>query len=134
MYLVDTDVISALRRADRAPLVASWFGGVAEDDLYLSVVTLGEIARGISLQERKNPDFAADLTTWLTRTRTLYADRIVAFDAEAAEVWGRLSARLGHPGADLMIAATALVRGATVVTMNDADFIPTGVPTLNPTA
>jgi toxin FitB len=132
MYLLDTNVISAVRRPDRAPRVAAWLRGRAEGDLYLSVITLGEIARGIRAQERANPAFAADLAAWVDRTERLFADRLLPFGAAEARVWGRLAQDIGHGGADLMIAATALVRGATVVTGNVADFAPTGVAVENP--
>ncbi|MCV2866386.1 type II toxin-antitoxin system VapC family toxin [Defluviimonas sp. WL0075] len=132
MYILDTNVISAVRRPDRAPQVAAWLKGRAEQDLFLSVITLGEIERGIAAQERRDPGFAADLRAWLDRTMLIFSDRILGFEAEDARIWGRLSHQLGHPGADLMIAATALRHGATVVTGNGADFAPTGVRLENP--
>ncbi|PZX13082.1 hypothetical protein LX81_03310 [Palleronia aestuarii] len=132
MYILDTDVVSAARRPDRAPQVAAWLGGQAEANLYLSVVTLGEIARGIALQRARNPAFATDLAAWLERTVTLFSDRILDFTAEDARVWGALSAEIGHPGADLMIAAQARVRGAVVVTGNSRDFAPAGVEITDP--
>ncbi len=134
MYLLDTDVLSAARRPDRAPLLAAWLGAQAEAALFLSVITLGEIARGIRAQERQNPAFAADLRAWIDRTQHLFADRILPFGPDEAQVWGRLSQDLGHKGADLMIAATAIVRGAAVVTGNTADYRPTGVKLVNPFA
>lgn len=132
IYLLDTNVISAVRRPDRAPQVAAWLRGRAEQDLYLSVITLGEIERGIHLQEARDPAFARDLRAWLDRTTLVFADRLLPFGAEEARIWGRLSASLGHPGADLMIAATALYHGAVVVTGNVSDFAPTGVAVENP--
>lgn len=132
MYLLDTNVISAVRRPDRAPQVAAWLAGKSEDGLFLSVITLGEIARGIAQQERRDADFARDLQTWLDRTVTLFDDRLLPFGTEEARIWGRLSAQLGHPGADLMIAATALRHGAVVVTGNVRDFEGTGVRIENP--
>ncbi|MCA0848724.1 type II toxin-antitoxin system VapC family toxin [Salipiger thiooxidans] len=132
IHILDTNVISAVRRADRAPQVARWLGAQAETDLYLSVVTLGEIERGIRLQEPRNPDFARDLRLWLERTVTVFADRLLEFDAADAMIWGELSARLGHNGADLMIAAQALARDAAVVTGNVSDFEPTGARVVNP--
>lgn len=134
MWIVDTDVLSALRRPDRAPQVARWIAAQPEPALFLSAVTLGEVARGIALQGRANPGFAADLQAWLDHTLLVFADRILPFDAEAARVWGQLSARIGHPGADLMIAATALVRGARVATGNVAHYAACGVPLDNPFA
>ena len=132
MYLLDTNVISAVRRKDRAPQVAAWLRSKAEGDLFLSVITLGEIERGIRAQERLNPSFAADLRIWADRTLMLYRDRLLPFGAEEAQLWGRLSQDIGHGGADLMIAATALSHGATVVTGNIEDFRPTGVALENP--
>jgi predicted nucleic acid-binding protein len=132
MYILDTNVISAIRRPDRAPQVAAWLRGKAEADLYLSVITLGEIERGIRAQEVRNPAFAADLRGWLDRTLRLFGDRLLPFTAQDAVIWGRLSQDLGHSGADLMIAASALARGATVVTGNVEDFRPTGVLLENP--
>jgi predicted nucleic acid-binding protein len=127
MYILDTNVISAVRRPDRAPKVAAWLQGKAEQDLFLSVITLGEIERGIRQQEKRDPGFAGDLKIWLDRTVLLFSDRLLPFEAEDARIWGRLSAEIGHNGADLMIAASALRHAATVVTGNTRDFAPTGV-------
>jgi predicted nucleic acid-binding protein len=132
MYILDTNVISAVRRPDRAPQVAAWLRGKAEQDLYLSVITLGEIERGIRQQDALDPAFARDLRTWLDRTVLIFADRLLPFEAEDARIWGRLSADIGHPGADLMIAATALRHDAIVVTGNPSDFAPTGASIENP--
>lgn len=132
IYILDTNVISAVRRADRAPQVAAWLRGRAEESLFLSVITLGEIERGIAAQDRVNPAFAADLRAWMDRTLRLFADRILPFGATEAQIWGRLSHRIGHGGADLMIAATALAHDAVIVTGNVADFLPTGARVENP--
>ncbi len=132
IYILDTDVISALRRPDRSPQVAAWLRGRSHDSLYLSVVTLGEIERGIVKQAAHAPDFAADLKSWLDRTILLFGDRLLPFGAQEARMWGRLSEKLGHAGADLQIAATALTHDATVVTRNVAHFKPTGVTLINP--
>lgn len=134
MYILDTNVLSAVRRPDRAPQVAAWLQGKPDEALFLSVITLGEIARGIRQQDRRDPAFARDLQLWLDRTVLLFSDRILSFGAEDARIWGRLSAEIGHAGADLMIAATALHHGATVVTGNVGDFAPTGVLLENPFA
>lgn len=132
MYILDTNVISAIRRPDRAPKVAAWLRGKAEQDLFLSVVTLGEIERGIRQQEARDPRFAQDLRSWLDQTILLFSDRLLSFQAEDARIWGRLSAEIGHTGADLLIAASALRHGATVVTGNVSDFAPTGAMAENP--
>jgi predicted nucleic acid-binding protein len=132
MYILDTNVISAVRRPDRAPQVAAWLRGKAEQDLFLSVITLGEVERGIRQQEIRDPAFAKDLRNWLDKTVLLFSDRLLAFEAEDARIWGRLSAEIGHDGADLMIAASALRHGAIVVTGNVSDFAPTGAAIENP--
>lgn len=132
MYVLDTDVLSALRRPDRSPQVAAWLRRQSNDSLYLSVVTVGEIERGIVLQTAHAPQFAANLRSWLDRTILLFGDRLLPFGAAEAQIWGRLSAQLGHSGADLQIAATALAHEATVVTRNVAHFKPTGVALENP--
>lgn len=79
-----------------------------EDSLFLSVITLGEIERGIIRQESRNLNFAADLSDWANRTQILFQDRLLPFGAAEARIWGALSAWIGHDGADLQIAATAL--------------------------
>ncbi|MGB0659182.1 MAG: type II toxin-antitoxin system VapC family toxin [Mangrovicoccus sp.] len=134
IYILDTNIISLARRTDRAPQIAQWLRDQDETELFLSVITLGEIERGIGLQERKNPDFARDLRIWLERTTQLFSDRLLEFTPDDARHWGALSARLGHSGADLMIAAQALSRNATVVTRNIADFDPTGARVFDPMA
>jgi predicted nucleic acid-binding protein len=132
MYLLDTVVLSELRRRERNPGVVDWVSGQRPSELYLSVVTIGEIERGIQLQQARNAAFATSLTVWLDKLLHLYADRILGIDTDVARRWGRLSAAIGHDGADLLIAATAQEHGLTVVTRNLRHFEPTGVTVLNP--
>ena len=132
MPLLDTDIVSALRRPDRHPQVTRWVATQQPEELFLSAVTIGEIWRGIAQQERRDPPFARDLTAWLARLLTLYQDRVLPLDISIARRWGRLSASLGYDSADLMIAATALEHGLTVVTRNVRHYEPTGVKILNP--
>ncbi len=127
MYLIDTDVLSALRRRRRNPDVVRWIESQRMADLYISVVTVGEIERGIAQQQRHNPDFARDLSGWLDRILDWYGDRILPVDVATARRWGQLSAALGNDNTDLLIAATALEHGLTVVTRNVRHFEPTGV-------
>ena len=134
MFLIDTDVLSALRRRGRHPSVVAWMGGQPASDLFLSVVTIGEIEQGIAKQERRDPPFAQHLANWLDRVLTWYGDRILAVDVHTARLWGRLTAKLGHDNADLLIAATALRHGLTVVTRNVRHFDSTGVEVLDPFA
>jgi len=121
-----------MRRPDRSPQVAAWLRGKLGGQLFLSFITLGEIKRGIRMQDRLNPVFAADLRAWMDGTVRLFTDRILPFGADDARIWGRLVQDIGHSGADLMIAATALAHGATVITGNVDDFRPTGVAVENP--
>ena len=132
MFLLDTDVLSALRRRDRNPGVVTWVEAQRTSDMYLSVVTLGEIERGITQQRQHNPDFARELEIWLDRMLAWYGDRILPIDAATARRWGQLSATLGYDSTDLLIAATALEHGLTVATRNVRHFEPAGVPTLDP--
>lgn len=132
VLLLDTNVVSALRRPDRHPQVARWAAQHQLRELFLSAVTIGEIQRGITQQERHNTPFAHALNVWLSRLLTLYGDRVLPLDVAVAQRWGHLSASLGYDNVDLMIAATALVHGLTVVTGNVRHFDRTGVPVLNP--
>ena len=132
MLLLETNVVSALRQPDRHPQVTQWVAAQQPEELFLSAVTIGEIQRGITQQERHNAPFARELSVWLARLLTLYGARVLAFDVPAAQRWGRLSASLGHDSIDLMIAATALEHGLTVVTRNVRHFEPMGVQVFNP--
>jgi hypothetical protein len=132
MFLIDTVALSELRRRERDPMVVRWFARQRTSDLFLSVISIGEIERGIARQRATDPAFATMLGDWLDRILSLYGDRIVPFDLRAARRWGALSAALGNDSVDLMIAATATENGLTVVTRNVSDFEPAGVAVLNP--
>ncbi len=132
MFLLDTVILSELRKRERNPGLVRWVAGQRAADLFLSVVSIGEIERGIARQRESNPDFAATLANWLDRLLHLYSDRIIAVDLGVARRWGRLFADLGHDGADVLLAATAQEHGLTVVTRNVRHFQPTGVPVFNP--
>ena len=124
MFLIDTVTLSELRRRERDPTVVKWFERQRTTDLFLSVISIGEIERGIARPRAPDPGFASALANWLDRVLTLYGDRVVPFDLRAARRWGALSATLGNDSADLMIAATALEHGLTVVTRNVSNFEP----------
>lgn len=136
MYLIDTNVVSEARKKDKAnPGVIAFFKQAATQQhaLYLSVVTVGELRRGVELiRHRGDAEQVAVLEAWLQRVLTQYADNILAFDAEAAQVWGRLRVPRAESELDKQIAATALVNDLTVVTRNTTDFAGTGVRMLDP--
>lgn len=132
MWLLDTMVISELRKHSPDRQVTAWLTGKGEASLFLSVVTISEIQRGIVRQQVKDAAFADRLTKWLELLVRNYGDRILPVTAEIARQWGILSAQVGHDGADVIIAATALHHGLTVVTRNERHFAPLGVTVTNP--
>ena len=134
MFLLDTVVLSELRKPpqQRNRNLVHWIGEVPSQDLFVSVLTIGEIERGIERQRHLNAPFAEDIAFWLDMILRAYEGRILAVDVAVARRWGRLSHRIGNKGLDLAIAATALEHGLTVATRNVSDLKPTGVPVLNP--
>src|SRR2546422_7898291 len=118
MYLIDTVVLSELRKTHRDPGLTTWFEQQRATDLFVSLISIGEIERGIVRQRATNAGFAAALASWLDKLLALYSERILPFDLQSARRWGLLSAVLGNESADLMIAATGLEHGLTVVTRN----------------
>jgi toxin FitB len=131
-YLLDTVVLSELRKKQPDPGVLQWVKARQGVDLFLSVVSVGEIERGIEKLRAPNPAFASELEQWLETLLGIYGDRILPVTHVEARVWGRLSSRLGNEGADILIAATAITNGLTVVTRNTKHFEPTGAKVLNP--
>lgn len=134
MYLVDTNVISEARKGKKANAgVQRFFQTIEAESLYLSVQTIGEIRRGLeNIRHRGDLPQVKKLEVWLDLVVTNYADRILSFDEECAQVWGRLmSPRHEHP-IDKQVAAIALIHDLTVVTRNVDDFRGTGTKTSNP--
>ncbi len=132
-YLIDTNVISELRKGERAdPGVSSWFADLAEEDVYLSVLTLGEIRRGIESIRRRDPEGGAALESWLARVSEAHRDRILPIDRSIAEEWGRMNVPDPLPVVDGLLAATAKVAGLTVATRNRDDLARTGVSLIDP--
>lgn len=131
-YLLDTDILSGIRRKQRNANLEKWLRNINPTDCYLSVVTIGEVGRGITQQRRINPEFAKDLQNWLDTILQRYEQRILPLSVSIARRWGQLSGELGHNNADLMIAATALEHNLTVATRNTRHFEPTQVNLINP--
>jgi predicted nucleic acid-binding protein len=130
MYLVDTNVLSEARRGSKE--ARNWFRSVDPATIYLSVVTLGEIMKGIALKSRSDPLAAASLTEWLERLRQEHAARVLPITDRVALQWGRLAAERSCGMADGLIAATAAVHSKIVVTRNVADFADAHIPIINP--
>ena len=99
MFLIDTVTLSELRKRERDPRVVKWFERQRTADLFLSVISVGEIERGIARQRTTDPGFAGALADWLDRVLTLYGERVVSFDLRTARRWGALSAALGNDSA-----------------------------------
>jgi toxin FitB len=136
VYLVDTDVISEARKGAKGNAgVKAFFDNASRDNvaLFLSAITIGELRQGVEIiRHRGDGTQAQRLERWLNRVTLEYADAILPFDEETAQIWGRL--RVPHPEnpLDKQIAATALIYDLAVVTRNSAHYEPTGVRLINP--
>jgi predicted nucleic acid-binding protein len=134
-WLLDTNIVSELRKGDRAnPGLRAWYAEADEDSLYTSVLVVGELRRGIESIRRRDVPSALALEHWLAGITGGFADRILPVDQVVAEQWGRLNVPDPVPTVDGLLAATALVHGLTLVTRNTRDVVRTGVPVLDPMA
>ena len=133
MYLLDTNVVSELRRPRPHPAVIAWIDGVAEEDLHLCAVTIGEIQAGIEITRDQDAVKAEELEQWLALVLDTY--QVFPVDAAAFREWARLMHRRSDTlMQDAMIAAVAIVHRLTVVTRNVRNFDQLGMPTLDPFA
>jgi hypothetical protein len=134
MFLLDTNVLSELRRRDRThPGVAAWADGAQASDLFLSVITVLEVEMGAQLLARRDQAQGAVLRAWIDdKVMPAFAGRILAVDTAVAQRCAQLHVPDPRAERDALIAATALVHRMTVVTRNTADFLPMGVNLLNP--
>ncbi|UCH26097.1 MAG: type II toxin-antitoxin system VapC family toxin [Trueperaceae bacterium] len=131
-YLLDTNVLSELRKPKGNPKVKTWFAATEGEEVFLSVLVVGEIQQGVERLRRRDPVQAAVFDVWLETLKRDYRERILPITAEIAEVWGRFNASNPLPVIDGLLAATAQVHGLILVTRNVADIDRTGVPLLNP--
>jgi toxin FitB len=133
MFLIDTNVIAELRKGARANAnVRAWFGALDPEAVLLSVVTVGEIRRGIENVRRRDHATARSLERWLTRLVADHGSRILPVDLAVAEEWGRLNVPDPLPVIDGILAATAKVHGLTLATRNVKDVARSGVDVVNP--
>jgi hypothetical protein len=130
--LLDTGVVSELRRSQPSPDVLEWYRSVPADDLYVSVLAIGEIRQGIERLRRRGDERVDELERWLATLMSAYGDRIVPITAEVADRWGRLAAAESLPAVDALMAATALVHDWTMATRNVRHVERTGVRWVNP--
>lgn len=134
-YLIDTNIISEVRKGARCDTrVAAWYDSVDEASIFLSVLILGEIRRGIARSRATDPTKARALERWLTIVRTSFASRILPVDQAVADEWGRMSAKRPVPTIDALLAATAKVNQLTLVTRNIVHVADLGANVMNPFA
>lgn len=131
--LLDTNVVSELRKGPAADVnVVEWFGRVAEEEIHLSVLVVGELRRSVERLRQRDPRQAGALERWLRQIAREHGDRILPVDARVAEQWGRLAAKRSASVIDTLMAATAQVFELVLVTRNVKDVAWTGVSYLNP--
>lgn len=133
-YILDTNVISEFSKRRPNPAVTQLLLSMSRDRVWLSVMTLGEIRRGIEDENGKNPNAARSIMRWLAATESDFAGRILPVTAEIAHRWGEMSAGRTRPVVDTLIAATASIHNLTVVTRNERDYRDLDVPIINPWA
>jgi toxin FitB len=133
MFLIDTNIISEVRKGERCDArVANWYTAIADTNIFLSVLVLGEIRRGVELARRTDARKADALASWLKLVEQTFGPHILPINAAVADEWGRMSALRPIPVIDGLLAATAKVHGLTLVT-RDADGLQgLGASILNP--
>lgn len=132
-WLLDTNIVSEVRKGDRCnPGVAHWWSKVDESDLYLSVMVIGEVRKGVESMRRRDPAQAAVIDRWLEGLRVIFAGRILPVSEAVAQEWGRMAALRPLPLPDALIAATARVHDLTLVTRDTNDIAGTGVRMFDP--
>jgi toxin FitB len=132
-YLIDTNIISEVRKGARCDAyVSAWYASIADEDLFLSTLVLGEIRKGVELARSRDSGKAAALERWLRQIEAAFNGRVLGIDNAVSDQWGRMSAIRRVPAIDGLLAATALTNGLTLVTRNDRDVAGLGATVLNP--
>ena len=132
-YLLDTNIISEIRKGPRChPNVAAWCSNLEEDSLYLSVLVLGEIRKGIEELRGRDAGKANELDLWLEQLQTSFQSQILPVDTAISQEWGRFSSLHTVPVVDGLLAATATAHGLVLVTRNTRDFADFGIQLINP--
>jgi predicted nucleic acid-binding protein len=134
-FLLDTNVVSELRKESKCSRsVWEWYAGLSEDETFISVLTLGELRRGIELRRLKDAAASQTLERWFQDLKNRHENRIFPITTAICDLWGRLSLRQQLPEIDGLLAATAMHHGLTLVTRNTADIRRSGVDYFNPFA
>ncbi|HLZ96599.1 MAG TPA: type II toxin-antitoxin system VapC family toxin [Steroidobacteraceae bacterium] len=132
-YLIDTNIISEVRKGARCDAhVSAWYASIADEELFLSTLVLGEIRKGVELARPRDTAKAAALERWLREVEVAFDGRVLGIDNAVSDQWGRMSAIRPVPVIDGLLAATALTNGLTLVTRNDGDVAGLGATVLNP--
>jgi hypothetical protein len=132
-YLIDTSIISEVRKGARCDArVSAWYASVADEDLFLSTLVLGEIRKVVELARARDAGRALALERWLGDVEAAFNGRVLGIDNAVSDQWGRMSAIRPLPAIDGLLAATALTHGLTLVTRNDRDVAGLGAMVLNP--
>jgi toxin FitB len=132
-YLIDTNIISEIRKGARCNAhVSAWYASIADEDLFLSTLVLGEIRKGIELARSRDEGKAVALERWLREVESAFGGRVLGIDNAVSDQWGRMGAIRSVPVIDGVLAATALTNGLTLVTRNDRDVAGLGATVLNP--
>jgi toxin FitB len=131
-FLLDTNVLSETRKKQPDVNVVTFLSTAEPSSIFVSVLSLGELRKGVAMKSRTDPDAAKRLGAWVDGLEWSFGDRILGVDAAIATRWGEASAQRSRPVVDTLLAATALVHGLTLVTRNVADVGDLGVKVLNP--
>jgi hypothetical protein len=132
-YLIDTNIISEVRKGARCDAhVSAWYASIADEDLFLSTLVLGEIRKGVELARPRDSGKAVALERWLREVEAAFSGRVLGIDNAVSDQWGRMSAIRPLPAIDGLLAATALTNGLTLVTRNDRDVAGLGAMVFNP--